>query len=152
MIPDNVLEKLRDIQTPPAAGFWPPAPGWWLLAALLLATVAVAAFLAWRRHCRQAPKRAALAKLASYPTPEQPDPDWYAGLNRLLKETALARYPHDNPAGLSGDDWSRVLALTSGEPERPGHQLVMASYRPASELVPGDARQLADHWIRRQSW
>lgn len=152
MIPDNVLEQLRDIHTPPPAGFWPPAPGWWVLAALLLATIAVVAFLAWRRHRRQAPKRAALARLAGYPEPEQPGPDWYAGLNRLLKETALARYPHDNPAGLSGDDWSRFLALTSGDPERPWQQLVVASYRPTSDLGPGDARQLAEYWIRRQSW
>lgn len=152
MIPEQVLEQLRDIQPPPPGGFWPPAPGWWVLTALLLASLLLLTFLAWRRHRRQAPKRTALARLAAYPTPDQPGPDWYAGLNRLLKETALACYPDDNPGGLSGDDWSRFLALTSGTPDRPWRELVTASYRPTSELAPADARQLADHWIRRQSW
>ncbi|GGY63941.1 DUF4381 domain-containing protein [Marinobacter zhanjiangensis] len=152
MIPDDVLEQLRDIQAPPPAGFWPPAPGWWILAALILVTLTVAVVLGWRRHRRQAPKRAALARLARYTVPSQPGPDWYAGLNRLLKEAALARYPGDRPAALSGEQWGRFLARTSGDPGRPWQQLVDASYRPRSELPPTEAWQLAEHWIRRQPW
>lgn len=152
MIPEDVLEQLRDIQPPPQTGFWPPAPGWWILAALLLVMVMAAAFLGWRRHRRHAPKRAALARLARHTVPECPGPDWYAGLNRLLKETALARYPADQPAGLSGDQWSRFLARTSGDPDRPWQKLVQASYRTSSELPAAEAWQMTEHWIRRQSW
>ena len=31
------LEQLRDIHLPQAVHWWPPAPGWWLVAALVLA-------------------------------------------------------------------------------------------------------------------
>jgi|GEM_PF-491197 len=33
------LEQLRDIHLPQAVHWWPPAPGWWLVAALVLALI-----------------------------------------------------------------------------------------------------------------
>lgn len=152
MIPDNVLKQLQDIQTPPPAGLWPLAPGWWILAGLTVTLLVTVGAYLWLRYRRNAPKRAALARLADYPIPDNANPGWYAGLNQLLKETALTRYPEDNPAGLSGDQWGQFLAATSGDPGRPWQQLVSSSFRPHSELPPADAHLLAEHWVRRQSW
>lgn len=152
MIPSEVLEQLQDIQSPPAAGPWPPAPGWWLLAALVLVTVVCVTGWYWRRLQRRRPRRQALARLARYPVPDSAGPDWYAGLNRLLKEAALSCHPGDHPAGLSGNQWSQFLAQTSGNPGLPWQQLVIASYRPGSDLPPADAVRLAEQWIRRQPW
>lgn len=46
---------LRDIHLPGAVGFWPPAPGWWLVALLALAGLALLAVYYYRgRHRRVA--------------------------------------------------------------------------------------------------
>jgi hypothetical protein len=56
---DYTQLPLRDIHLPGAIGWWPPAPGWWLLAALVLAGFAVYGIHYYRgRH-----KRAALRAL-----------------------------------------------------------------------------------------
>ncbi|SFR49661.1 PEP-CTERM protein-sorting domain-containing protein [Marinobacter daqiaonensis] len=152
MIPPEVLDQLKDVRPPPPAPWWPPAPGWWLLAAALLLLATALAFWWLRRRRRHAPGREALARLRRYPVPVSADPEWYAGLNRLLKETALARYPHRNPASLTGAQWSHFLATTSGAPGQPWQQLVEASYRPHPALEPRQAIDMTAGWIRRQAW
>lgn len=47
------LEQLRDIHLPQAVHWWPPAPGWWIVAALVLAlTIWLVRYLQ-RRYRRQ---------------------------------------------------------------------------------------------------
>lgn len=152
MIPPEVLEQLQDIRQPPAASWWPPAPGWWTLLALVLLLLALAGFWRWRHYRRSAPGREALRQLANFPVPDAPSPDWFARLNRLLKETAMARYPEQNPAGLSGSEWQQFLATTGDSPQQPWRHLVEASYRPQPELSPGQALAMAKSWVRSQSW
>ena len=43
--------SLRDIHLPAEPSWWPPAPGWWLLAVIVLAVLVVAVWT-WRRHRR----------------------------------------------------------------------------------------------------
>ena len=52
---DYTQLPLRDIHLPGAIGWWPPAPGWWLVAALALAVLALYAVHYYRgRHKRVA--------------------------------------------------------------------------------------------------
>ena len=39
MSEENPLVNLKDIHLPPPVPFWPPAPGWWILALLLISTL-----------------------------------------------------------------------------------------------------------------
>jgi len=38
MSEENPLVNLKDIHLPPPVSFWPPAPGWWILALLMITT------------------------------------------------------------------------------------------------------------------
>ena len=46
----DLLAGLRDYHLPEPISWWPPAPGWWLLASLAVAALAV--LLLWRRERR----------------------------------------------------------------------------------------------------
>ena len=62
---ENAL-PLRDLHLPDAIGWWPPAPGWWVVIALLAAGLG---YLAWRAFLRwqfNGPRRYALRQLARY--------------------------------------------------------------------------------------
>ena len=36
---ENPLVNLKDIHLPSPVSFWPPAPGWWILAVLLISSL-----------------------------------------------------------------------------------------------------------------
>lgn len=44
---------LRDVQLPASPAWWPPAPGWLMVMAVVLLVLAAIAALAWRRRRRQ---------------------------------------------------------------------------------------------------
>ena len=60
MNPQDPLSQLRDIHLPDTGGFWPPAPGWWLLA--LIALAALAGLIWWLRRQRRRTRWLRLAK------------------------------------------------------------------------------------------
>ena len=106
------LAQLRGIHAPADPHWWPPAPGWWLLAVLLL--LALLWSLRWllRRHRRKAPWRAArheLAALAERHAGNSADPDndaaYLRELSVLLRRIALSRYPAEDIAALTGAEW-----------------------------------------------
>ncbi|HFH2508342.1 TPA: DUF4381 domain-containing protein, partial [Pseudomonas aeruginosa] len=101
--------------------WWPPAPGWWLLAALL-------PLLGWglwrlRRHLPrrtiatrgEAPldplREAALAELAALAKPygRASAGPWLQAINGLLKRVCRARWPDSGSHALSGRAWLAFL-------------------------------------------
>lgn len=117
----NPLDQLAAPIEPPAIAAWPPAPGWWLLAALLLGAALLAWYRPWRRaRSNTAPageqaldpqRQIALAELASLHKPydRQPASQWLQQINALLKRLCRIRYPDDNPHTLSGRAWLAFL-------------------------------------------
>ena len=51
-VPPDLLSDLRDIHEPVAPGFWPPAPGWWVVFGIAVVALVLATLLAkrWLRH------------------------------------------------------------------------------------------------------
>ena len=102
---------LRDIHLPAEPSWWPPAPGWWLLAACVLLALAALAW-AWRRHHRaRRYQRRILDELERLVRVHREDGDRAAmlgGLHQLLRRVAR---PHDAAAvRLRGEAWREVLA------------------------------------------
>lgn len=99
------LQNLNDLILPVAIPWWPPAPGWYVLAALALTALAWLALRASRKWRQNRYRRAALRELNRIRTGIKPA----GALPELLKRTALSAWPRADVASLCGEDWHRFL-------------------------------------------
>ena len=106
------LSKLNDIVLPDAVPFWPPAPGWYFVFALLALALVVGLFLAVRRWQRRAYRREAERELERLRAAGE-----WTELSSLLKRTALVTYPRSLVAPLSGEAWLAFLDRTGATTE-----------------------------------
>ncbi len=157
------LAQLRDIHVPEAVGLWPPAPGWWLLAAIILAAIVVT--IVWRyrlyknnRYRGEASKNLDVAWKCFL---ENKDAQAYIlQLTQVLKRTALTAYPKLPINRMSGNQWLSFLDTTMPSSSNlfcsgPGKQLLDLPYQPPqrknvdalnSELKP--LHKLCKQWIK----
>lgn len=144
--------QLRDIHLPQAPDFWPPAPGWWLAAAVVLALLAWLGLTGWRRLRLQRRRRRLLQSLEQLDRtlgPEQ-DPRFASEVSILLRRLALTRYPRQQVAGLTGEAWLRFLDRHGGDggfTTGPGRVLADAPYAPQPRIDREALRRLAEKWI-----
>ncbi len=153
----QALSQLRDIHLPPAIGWWPLAPGWWLLTIVILLGMGATIWL-WRRHHRRyAYRRAALLECAQLEQQQHNTSQWLQALQGLLKRTAMSAYPQAPIAGLHGRQWLSFLdhhshSNSQSFQQGPGHNLLNGPYQPAPELTSTDRQQLqqlVQDWIKR---
>jgi hypothetical protein len=108
---------LRDLHLPDAIGWWPLAPGWWLVLLLMIVAIGYGLRRAYLRWQYNAPRRHALRELARYETAyvEHQNPVKLGKqLSELLRRGVLAYAPRGEVAGLTGDDW--LTWLDNGMP------------------------------------
>lgn len=152
---NDPLSELRDIHLPEPGGFWPPAPGWWLLAALVLALVLWLGVWLYRRSLANRWLRQTRRELDQLSRSQQTDHQRLVELNRLLKRAARQRYPERRPESLSGEAWVGFLSATmpTGSPETEAvfRALAQSTWRPHSELTFPEAEQAARRWLRGQA-
>lgn len=99
---------LRDLHLPPPVDWWPLAPGWWFVIALLALGLAWLIRLAWRKRQFLAPRRHAVRSLAAIEADylRHQDPVLLARqASELLRRTMLAYAPRHEVAGLTGEAW-----------------------------------------------
>ncbi len=109
------LAQLQPLRSPPDISWWPPAPGWWLLALCVLAVIATCIWLLWRRYQQRRYRRLALAKLNDLRDHAPSDTTSFsAACNQLLKAVALRAYPRQDVAALSGKAWRDFLNSSAG--------------------------------------
>ncbi|MHA7926523.1 MAG: DUF4381 domain-containing protein [Marinobacter sp.] len=154
MNPQDPLSQLRDIHLPETGGFWPPAPGWWVLAVLILAGLAALIWLLIRRRRRNRWFRTARTELARLERTAASEPWWFVQLNTLLKQAARERYPDQHPEALSGDAWVEFLLTTAPRDRiasRPvAEALVHSAWRPGVLVEPTEALAFARLWLGGQ--
>ena len=118
------LQNLNDIVLPATVGWWPLAPGWYILFALLLIALAWFGYRSLHRWMNNRYRRAALRELQLLEeriraTEERDAEARDANLRQipiLLKRTALSAYPRSQVASLSGKDWFHFLNSTVKNP------------------------------------
>ncbi|WP_050529570.1 DUF4381 domain-containing protein [Pseudaestuariivita atlantica] len=147
-----VLDQLRDIRLPEPVGWWPLAPGWWALAAILLLLVLLA--LGWSILRRRTRRYQALRELEALRQrlKENPDMSVAGDLAALVRRVALSSQGR-RIAGLSGDDWARELAAgKKGIPPEMAELLAEMPYRRPETFTRDQVERLfkpAETWIRR---
>lgn len=147
------LAQLRDVHLPDPISAWPPAIGWWILAALLLAAIAFGVRYVWRRHQRRAFLREARLRLQALPLQQGLSPaQQLQRANDVLKRCAMQAYPQRDIASLHGETWLTFLNQTSREPLFADIEHWLAQwYR--SDVDSGIGRDFidrAERWVAQQ--
>jgi hypothetical protein len=150
--------QLRDIHLPGPPDFWPPAPGWWVLATIALGLASWAGVLLWRQIGIRRKRRQILALLERMEQSSNgiATPEFLAHLSRLMRRLALMRFPRREIASLTGIEWLQFLDSSGGNgqfSQGPGKVLAHGPYmRELPNEV--DSRALTTvirHWIRRNT-
>ena len=139
---------IRDLHLPEAIGWWPLAPGWWILIALAAIGLVLLLRQYLRRRAAGAARRHALQQLGQLSAEYEQHRDavrFSAALSELLRRTMLAYAPREEVAGLTGDAWLAWLDQDLGTPRfqtDAGRKLLEMPYRRPDEDV--SAMELID--------
>jgi hypothetical protein len=140
---------LRDIHLPEAIGWWPLAPGWWLLLGLLVLLFIAVRWLVFYRRRRRL-RRLALRRLDELST--LTDAQLARSLSRLMRQAAISHFPHHEVAGLSGEIWLDFLdrpfddqPFSSGA----GRSLIDAPYRQMVAIDGVALISLCRRWLKK---
>jgi len=149
----QLLAQLRDIHAAGDPGWWPPAPGWWVLALLLSLALFFSARLAGRKLAarkRRVRLLAALDALKREFDPVQDAHRYLSGLNRLFRAVALKAFPGTACASLQGEAWVRFIVSWMPEKSESSSLAALARgpYEPGPEFDAGALDEHARTWVR----
>lgn len=144
---------LRDIHLPEPISWWPPAPGWWLVAIALI--VAIALLIKWYRYRtnKLALRRIANRELLEIKHRHQQtsdDQQLVKELSILLRRVAMSIAPRDTAAGLTGETWLGFLDSLVSKPlfvSETGKQLITAPYQPGHAIDAPALIDLSEQWL-----
>lgn len=146
MDPEQI--PIRGLHLPPEVGWWPLAPGWWVLIALSALLLVALARLIARRSRRNRARRAALKQLDLARRTYAADGDvtkLATRLSEILRRTMLAYAPRQDVAGLTGRAWVEWLDRDLDEPlftRGAGRELLSLPYRKTPAVGEVDVDEL----------
>jgi len=155
----QALKALHPNHLPDPVTWWPPAPGWWLAAFILLTGVGITAFLLYRHYARNRYRRAALQESRHIAATREHSEDNHAlvsSLNQLLKRVALSVWPRETVAALHGNEWLAFLDKTSRSNDftaGPGQVFGDERFAPGESTLNQteieQLQRLVERWIRK---
>jgi len=153
MNPD-LLSQLRDIHSAAPVSWWPPAPGWWILAVmalLLLGWLFRRLLLRIRVRRRRKQMLAWIDHLNTHVDPRLDPHTYLATLNRIFKLVALRAFPDRQCASLSGQAWTDFLLEKMHQSPSAEALMVLASgpYDPRPVFDADKLSGLTRSWIRQ---
>jgi len=141
---------LRDIHLPNPIGWWPLAPGWWLLLFGVPALLILLWWL-WRLVRRKTVKKLALAELESIAQSNADARDKVQDLAILLRRVSLSLYPREQVASLVGEQWLAFLDSTMGNgsfSKGVGRLFIEAPYRREVQTDLDALYALCREWVK----
>jgi Tfp pilus assembly protein PilV len=149
--PQDPLAALHPLRQPEPIGWWPLAPGWWLLIALLILALGALAYVLVRRYRANAYRRMALTQLDQLRRQylrNRDDAAYLAGANALLKSVALRAYPRREVAPCSGNTWLEFLNQSCDTAQFPPDFVTAAYCRQCPDMDMENIHQCAANWIK----
>ncbi len=133
MHPEEI--PIRNLHLPQLIGWWPMAPGWWILFGLALCGLGYLTWRAVQKFRGNAARRRALSQLRYLRAEYAWSGDAVSlgiRLSELLRRAMLAYAPRDEVAGLTGTSWLEWLdrGLTcKAFSDGPGRHIESLPYR-----------------------
>lgn len=145
------MTNLLQPSAPDVVPWWPPAPGWYVVSALIIVGLLWFGWRMFQRWLANAYRREALRLVGTIA-----ETGAAAELPEILKRTVLSAFPRADVASLSGDAWLEFLDVTLGTTEftsGPGRPLADLGFGPdgLSSLPEGEKQELLDlarRWIK----
>ena len=149
---DVLLERLQDIHGAAEPSWWPPAPGWWVVGAILFALLAYALVILIRRlrvHLRRRRLLRQLDALDQSLDPRARPADYLAALNRLFRAIAIRAFPASGCARLQGREWVEFVRerLPGGADGGVLDALEAGPYQPQPDFDAAELRLQARKWV-----
>ena len=141
---------IRDLHLPPEIGWWPLAPGWWVLLALVVLAVGLLLWISYKRFVANNARRYATRELDRLVAEFEQHQDMQrlgSGLSALLRRAVLAYAPRSEVAGLTGKDWAQCLNRGLSQPvftEGAGRLLLELPYRNPATVGEVDSSALIE--------
>ena len=153
MNPD-LMAQLRDIHGAPPVSWWPPAPGWWVVALLVLAVLlwfGRRLLARYRVHQRRQQMLGWIDHLNANVDPQKDPQAYLSTLNRVFKVVALRAFPEQQCAGMAGEEWTGFLQRNLNAQQSDEALSVLASgpYSPAPQFDSAIISELARAWIKQ---
>lgn len=133
MTKEALLAQLKDIKIPAPISWWPLAPGWNILMALLLAMIILSVVVIYKAKAKKKCLTTLQSEIANLYDQYSNDSHQYAQrLSPLLKRIALLRFTPSEINALHGKTWEDFLNKHSRS--KSFDTLTLAAYNPKAFL------------------